>query len=246
MWVKLAMLGAAASLALATRTAGATGLCENVGTLYDPPRWFSETEETFVVPAHHRWCEEQDPVETGDPELRGSFDFFEVRNLKNEIVEVLASARGKTAQRLTELKGKFTSVPAGRLAATLEKRGYRSLAAGATSPAGGCTVRSTWTHQRGGRTGKIFLEVRAGTQELVRKEIGEGATSRRGKAVVRAQLLAKRAAIAAWALVPTCDGPPPGYFGPDDPGECYPNDAPKMIVLDAATTPAILACFAKP
>ncbi|HEY3357984.1 MAG TPA: hypothetical protein VGQ83_32345 [Polyangia bacterium] len=44
--------------------------------------------------------------------------------------------------------------------------------------------------------------------------------------------------------VPQCQGPPPGYFGADDAGDCYPLDQPVVLALDAATRTELGACFA--
>jgi hypothetical protein len=60
---------------------------------------------------------------------------------------------------------------------------------------------------------------------------------------VRAQWLPKRSAVAVWAIIPSCSGPPPGYFGPDDAGDCYEVDSVALTMVEVASTPALAACF---
>ncbi|HWO17306.1 MAG TPA: hypothetical protein VNO30_00965 [Kofleriaceae bacterium] len=50
--------------------------------------------------------------------------------------------------------------------------------------------------------------------------------------------------IAVWLRQPGCAGPPPGYFGPNDPGTCYPDDKIEVPILDAKKLPALASCFA--
>jgi hypothetical protein len=56
-------------------------------------------------------------------------------------------------------------------------------------------------------------------------------------------VLAKQASVAVFAIVPSCAGPPPGYFGPDDGGECYRVNTPVAMLFDVKTLPSLAACF---
>jgi hypothetical protein len=46
--------------------------------------------------------------------------------------------------------------------------------------------------------------------------------------------------------VPQCSGPPPGYFGKDDPGTCYRDDFAFTTALDVPGHPALAPCFPAP
>lgn len=113
-------------LMLATRTAAATGVCENTPRHYDPPRLYSETEDAFAVFASQDWYDEVERGGTLD-EVRGKVHFVELRDTKGTVLAILSSARGKDAQRVTDLVGAFDPVPPAKLAGTLKTRGYLPL-----------------------------------------------------------------------------------------------------------------------
>lgn len=228
------------------RSAHAIGLCENTPRHYDPPRLYSEAAQAFAIAGTQEWCEEQ---QDAGGEVRGKVAFVELRDLTGKVIGLLSSARGPDASRMTDLVGAFEEVTAARLAATLKQRGYLPLQA--TSPRSRCTVRTTWSAApkesvNGYPAAKLSLDVLAGAKRIARIDLGLGARDRKGAAAARGQFLPKRSSLAVWASVPTCEGPPPGYFGPDDRGVCYPVDGTRLMVLDATTTPAIAACFAAP
>lgn len=231
-------------LLLAARTAGATGVCENVSRHYDPPRLYSETEDAFAVFASQDWCDE---VERGGAldEERGKVHFVELRDTKGAVVGILSSARGKDAQRVTDLVGAFDPVPAAKIAGTLKARGYLPLAS--TSPKR-CTVRTSWRAApketvNGFPAATLSIDVLAGAKRVTRVELGLAARDRKGAAIVRAQWLPKRTAVAVWAILPTCSGPPPDYFGADDAGACYEADNVALVMVETASTSALAACF---
>jgi hypothetical protein len=234
LWIVVAALGA--------RTAEATGLCENTPLQYEPPRLFSEQEQAFAVPATRAWCEVQ-----GQREVRGKIAFVELRNIDGRVTGIISSARGPDAGRLEQLIGAFEAVAADKLDAALKARGYAPLAA-ATRGKTRCEVRATSirTKEWGGGfpVEQAQVDVISGAARLARIEAELIATQRRGDLAARAHALAKRPAIAVWLRLPGCTGPPPGYFGPKDPGICYPDDKIEILILDAKKLPALATCFA--
>ena len=233
-------------LMLAARTAAATGVCENTPRHYDPPRLYSETEDAFAVFASQDWCDEVVSGGTID-EVRGKVHFVELRDIRGTVLAILSSARGKDAQRVTDLIGAFDPVSPAKLAGTLKARGYLPLMSTGPKPRR-CSVRTAWRPApketvNGFPAATLSLEVLAGGKRLTRVELGLAARDRKPAAVVRAQWLPKRSGVAVWAIVPSCAGPPPGYFGADDAGDCYQVDNVALMVIDATATPELAACF---
>jgi hypothetical protein len=218
--------------------ASATGICENTGTTYGKPTMFAEATETFAIPATLAWCDEKE-VGFGIEEERGTISYVELRDVSDKVVGVISSATGKNAKRLEEKVGTFTKVGAGKLDAELKKRGFVRL--NAKSPAKqACRAQATFQKARKDKVNgfpaeRMFLEVRAGTQRMLRNELGLSAAARHDKGVVIAHFYTTKKAVALFTLVPACGGPPPGYFGPDDAGDCYAIDDIKTSVIDAST-----------
>ncbi|HUJ61225.1 MAG TPA: hypothetical protein VLX92_22130 [Kofleriaceae bacterium] len=220
---------------LVARTAGATGPCENVGVRYDPPELFDEATQSFAIPASQPWCDVEEHGGALD-EVRGEVAFVELRDVSGHVLGTLSTAIGADADHLKAARGAFEAIPYGKLHATLVKRGYAPLVA-----IGHCKLATTWTDlgpPAGWRTGTLQLDVIAGGKTLVRSKLGDGSVARRGDPIVRAHGLARGGAVAVFAIVPSCAGPPPGYFGPDDGGDCYHVDTPVVIRLEG-----LAACF---
>ncbi len=231
---------------LVARTAAATGVCENLARHYDPPRLYSETEDAFAVFASQDWCDE---VERGGSleEVRGKVHFVELRDTKGTVLGILSSARGTDAQRVTDLVGAFDPVPPAKIAGTLKARGFLPLTSTGPKPPR-CSVRTAWRaapkdNVNGFPAAKLALEVLAGSKRVTRVELGLAARDRKPAAMVRAQWLPKRKAVAVWAILPSCAGPPPGSFGADDPGACYDVDNVALTLIEATSTPELAACF---
>jgi hypothetical protein len=231
---------------LFARSAAATGVCENLPRHYDPPRLYSEAEDAFAVFASQDWCDE---VERGGAldEVRGKVHFVELRDTRGTVLGILSSARGKDAQRVTDLIGVFEPVSPAKLPGVLKARGYLPLTSSGPKPRR-CSVRTAWRAApketvNGFPAATLSVEVLAGGKRVTRVELGLAARDRKPAAIVRAQWLPKRSAVAVWAIVPSCSGPPPGYFGADDPGSCYEVDSVALTVIEATATPEIVACF---
>jgi hypothetical protein len=231
--------------AFGPRLAHATGLCENTPRHYDPPRLYAETADAFAIFGSQAWCED----DGNGKEIRGKVAFVELRDLQGAVIGILSSATGDDALRVTNLVGTFESVSGPRLAGTLKQRGYLPLTP--TSPRGRCSVRTAWSpapkeRVNGFPAAKLALDVLAGSKRIARVDLGLGARDRKGAAAARAHWVPKRSGVAVWISVPSCEGPPPGYSGPDDAGECYPVDGSRLVFLDTQATPALAACFGAP
>lgn len=224
----------------AAGTAHATGVCENTETHYDPPELFDESTRSFAIPGSQPWCDEQQDGGSLD-EQRGTVSFVELRDVADKVLGRLSTASGADARHLKASAGDFDAIAFGKLHATLLARGYQPLVAPAK-----CRLATEWTDVEsagGWRGATLQLDVTSGGKPIAHTVLGKGSIARRGDQLVRAHVLAKQSAIAVFAIVPSCAGPPPGYFGPSDGGDCYRVDTPVVLLLDAKTTPALAACF---
>jgi hypothetical protein len=226
-WIVLAVLAIA-------MPAGATGICENTEARYDPPELFDETTQSFAIQVSQPWCEVVEGGSLG--ETRGTVSFVELRDVHDKVLGILSTATGQDAVRLQAAVGAFEAVPLGKLHATLVARGYAPL----VTKGSRCTLATAWTEGDtigGWRGATLQLDVEHAGKRILRTKLGAGSAARRGDQVLRSHVLAKQSAIAVLAIVPSCAGPPPGYFGADDPGECYRVDTPVAMLVDAT------ACF---
>jgi hypothetical protein len=204
------------------RAAGAIGMCEDVAIHYRAPTLFSESDNAFAVPATQDWCET-----TATDEKRGTIELVELRGLDGKIVAVLSTAKGADAAHLTAAVGSFVAVP--DVARALAQRGYAPLVASTQ-----CKASLTWSKAPDRDPWPpiaMGLAISGGSKLA----LGIASVARKGDALVRTHLFPKRHAIAVWALLPTCAGPPPGYFGSDDAGSCYPIDTPIVKLVTGAT-----------
>ncbi len=237
------MLDAVRSIAMAVvlvlaRTAHATGPCENTETRYDPPELFDEATQSFAIPASQPWCDVTVTNDVVYDEVRGAVSFVELRDVRGNVLGRLSTAQGPDADHLTA-HGAFEPVPFGKLHATLLQRGYKPLVA-----AKNCKLQAVWADIEppgGWRGASLSLDVVHAGKQVARILLGRGSVVRRGDQIIRSHVLAKSAGIAVLAIVPSCAGPPPGYFGSDDAGDCYKVDTPVATML--MPSPALAACF---
>ncbi len=219
-------------------TAHATGVCENTEVRYDPPELFDDKTQSFAIPASQPWCDEVHDGGAID-EVRGAVSFVELRDVNDKVIGILSTAQGNDAKHLEQARGKFEAIAIGKLHATLVARGYAPL-----RPSAKCKLATAWTDVAppgGWRAATLQLDiVQRGGKRVLRRRLGEGSIERRGDQLARAHVIAGHAAIAVIAIVPSCAGPPPGYFGPDDGGDCYRVNTPVALQLDA---PELAACF---
>jgi len=241
-----------AAMLVLGRVAHATGPCENTGPRYDPPELFDAKTQSFAIPASQPWCDVTVDGEVLPPgelrtgavidEIRGAVSFVELRDVNNHVIAILSVARGADAEHLEQAVGVFEAVPSGKLHATLLARGYAPLVTRAKD----CKLSTAWTDVeagRGWRGATLQLDVQRSGKRLLRSPLGKGSIERRGDQFIRAHVLAKQASLAVFAIIPSCAGPPPGYFGPDDDGDCYHVNMPVATLLDAKTSPSLAACF---
>jgi len=230
-------------LVLLARSAYATGFCENTERIYDPPEMFDETSQSFAIPGTQAWCDHV--LDNGFPvdEQRGSVKFVELRDVFNHVIGVLSTAQGDDADHLQKFVGDFEYIPYGKLHATLVQRGYKPIVAVTK-----CKLAGAWTDvdppaNKSWRGAALQLDVTAGGKRLHRVKLGDGAIERRGDQLIRGHTRAKGSAIAVFATVPSCAGPPPGYFGPDDGGVCYRKNEPVVLQLEVKSAPTLAPCF---
>jgi len=241
---------------LLARSAYAIGFCENTMRSYDPPEMFDETTQSFAIPGTQAWCDHV-MDDNGFPvdAKYGSVKFVELRDVSNHVIGVLSTAQGADADHLRSWLGEFEYVPYGKLHATLVQRGYAPIVALTK-----CKLAGAWTDVdplpssppppptspvvfHSWRAATLQLDVTAGGKRLHRVKLGVGSIERRGDQVLRGHVRAKSSAIAVFAIVPSCAGPPPGYFGPDDGGDCYRKSEPVVLQLEAKSTPTVAVCF---
>jgi hypothetical protein len=227
-------------LMLLARSAHAIGICEGTIRVYDAPEMFDEATQSFAIPATEPWCDVITTDNGNMDTVRGSVRFVELRDVSNQVIGRLSTAQGADADHLRQYGGDFEYVPYGKLHATLVKRGYAPIVAPSK-----CKLAGAWTDvQSGGgwRGATLQLDVVAAGKRVHRVRLGDGSVERRGDQMIRGHVIAKQA-IAVFATVPSCGGPPPGYFGHDDGGDCYHVDTPVVLRLDPKSTPALAACF---
>ena len=188
-----------------------------------------------------------DTIQDGDAfdEKRGEVAFVELRDVHGTVLGRLSTATGDDAKHLAALVDGIEAIAVGKLHSTLVKRGYAPLVTHSAAKRA-CTLALTWgtaAGKGGWVRAPLSLEVSLGGKQLLRVPLGDGTTARRGDQFLRAHYLIASRAIAVFALLPSCAGPPPGYFGPDDGGSCYHINTPLALALDAKTHPELAACF---
>jgi hypothetical protein len=205
-------------LVVLAATAHATGVCENTERRYGKPVAFSEKDQAFAVPGVQPWCDEVDDGGVLD-EKRGETAFTELRDIKGHVLAVLTES--------TDTHGAFDHVAS--IKAELARRGYKAVA-----PAH-CTITRRLGKAKpvdGWPALELQIEERVAGSVVKRASVGSIAEQRSKDVVSVAHVTGKQ--LVVWTLVPTCGGPPPGYFSPDDGGVCYPQDTPVITVLDGA------------
>lgn len=204
-------------LLVLAKAAHATGICENTERRYRAPTAYSETEHAFAVPGVDPWCDE---VEHGGAidEKRGEVAFVELRASDGTVLATLTDS--------TDPHASFERVA--DVSAELARRGYKPVSAGrctVTASFGRAPAVDGWPAQ------KLAIVQRARGKQVKRVALGSIATQRKAEVLSVAHVDGTK--LVVWTLVPACGGPPPGYFGADDGGVCYPIDTPVVSVLDA-------------
>ena len=213
-------------------TAHATGLCEDTPRKYGLPRYIHADDLTLVIPATQAWCEET----PAGGERRGVVAFLEQRDTAMNDPVILTTARGAAAKRLERMFADVDRIK--NVDATLRKRGYRRLVPRTAK----CKVRSAYKRsqdtQNGFAAGVLSVHVVAGKRRVASIELGLVAAQRRREIAIAADFTTS--GVVVFARKPTCSGPPPGTFGPDDAGDCYATDE---IAIHRFEPAAVTACF---
>ena len=228
--------------------AHATGVCEGTGTRYQAPTLFAESSELFAVPATASWCEERQN-EGSIEEVRGTVTYTELRDVRGRVVTSLSEATGKDRIELAKIVGSAEWLAPGMTATWLKDKGFAPIQATGPVARENCAVHATWKAApkeqiNGFPAARLGVELRAGKKVVHRLQLGLAAETRKGSERVVAHFFKTKRMVALFTLLPTCEGPPPGYFGPDDPGSCYDVDVLGMWVVDAGKGD-LARCFAR-
>jgi hypothetical protein len=217
------------ALVMSAGAAHAEGLCENTPLRFDPPTMFDAKTQSFAIPASQAWCD----VTEDNQEKRGTVAFVQLRDVHDKVLANVSGATGADATHLQAAIGAFEKLSG--LHAALVKRGYAPL----DGKLAKCTVKTKWTGvtagDRGWQDGTVVLELARGGKQLQQVTLGAGTAQRRGDQQVRTHAIGTQ--LAVFATVPSCDGPPPGYFSAGDAGDCYQKDQVSVRLIDAT------ACF---
>lgn len=189
-------------LVLVATPAWATGICENTPRNYGSPTLVAG--DVFAVPGTQAWCEDID-----GRARRGVVSFVELRDPGGVKTTLATSAKHLPDAEVVP------SIPA-----ALAARGFKPLAASRT-----CKVHRQWGRSveidRGWPARMLALEIGTKT-DVVATEID--LVPRQRQRAVRVVLHFAKPDVLVYVRRPTCSGPPPGYFGKDDPGACYAED----------------------
>ncbi|MFT3691611.1 MAG: hypothetical protein QM831_00615 [Kofleriaceae bacterium] len=211
----------------------ATGECENNPVRFDPPELYNAKLQAFAIPVSAAWCDFQD--DNMHEAARGTVSFVELRDIRNKVIGRITAATGKDLEREKAMMSDIEVVA--QLHKTLLARGYQPIK---NVPA--CSFKAKWDgfgDKSGWQTARVSLDVAKRKKLLTSVLVGEGSAARQGDAQIRAAT--DGTVIAVFVTVPTCAGPPPGYFGPEDGGDCYHVDEPLVRLLAAETAKACLA-----
>ena len=145
--------------------------------------------------------------------------------MHDTVIGRLSTATGDDAEHLRKFAGDFEYVALGKLHKTLLARGYKPLATKTK-----CTLKLAWTDvAKSGGWHDANLQLDVGRVRPTRLLLGTGSIERRGDQWLRIHVM--KSSIAIFAIVPSCAGPPPGYFGADDGGDCYKVDTPHALAI---------------
>jgi len=232
--------------ALGSCPALATGICEHTTTTYEL-RAVSDAAGELLVTGEAEWCEETEDV----TERRGTEPFLQVWDLGGRLLRrsLLPPPADKkpgpsTGPRVGAAANSSADVPKARW----QQAGFADVAAVLDSPSGRCTLRvqigERLEPERDFPTASAHAELVLEGEVIKRLALGGFAVDE-GAPVVTPLYLPGRRALVLWAALPRCvGGPPPGYFGEDDPGDCYTGGKPEVHLVELAHAPGLAACFA--
>ncbi len=229
------------------RPAAATGACEDLKLLRTLVG-VSEGRGEWLVETAREGCEE---VETDDGELeeqRGTLHVVEAVGRDGKTARRFLSETDPAAiRRYGKPGGEPPTEPATALEAYRKTGAFVSPATFIASPSGACRAvvedGETRPDQAGFSETAVQLRLTSGGKELVAVPLGHHVLDEPGFAVHTLFLPTARE-VWVWAGLPVCvGGPPPGYFGEDDAGDCYSEVQVVTQRLTLAAHPALAVCF---
>ena len=250
------MLLASAGILMLPGRAEAIGLCEDVQSTSRLVE-VDAASSTFLLEGQHGWCSGDDdtytPDDGGDPVSvamgeQGEVPYVEIVDETRSRVAILRLAEGQDWLKAWISGAGDLLEDAGDRQALATYRGKHAFAPVARfqkSPRGRCGVRireGAASEDEGGFPANAFtLEVRAGKQVLLRAEFE--ALQRLSAQPI---FLPARRTLFVWREAVECSdgGPPPGYFGEDDPGDCYELTDVELHKFTLGSHPALAQCFA--
>lgn len=244
-----AALPLAALVGLSASPAGATGPCENIQSTLELVA-VSKRGDRLIFEGTKGWCEEDDDG-SEVTERRGEVPIALItdldRNLEKTFYLERDSARTREALAMIGVDVSDDLAFADAYETFRDQGNVVGIDALGPSPSGACTIEID--HAPGGEdeygfpTGTATWTLRAGAQTLLEETYHSVAITEE-EVTVAPVFLATQRRLLLWIQVPRCvGGPPPGYFGEDDPGECYVDTQRELAVFDPAGHPTLAICF---
>ncbi len=222
------------------------GLCEDVSTTYRI-KMVAPESGLIAFDVETGWCEETD---TG-----------EARGAMKSVLVADFDTRGKAHYYTADADNKGrqpegTVRPAADWPAFAKEKGFREVgAAGLFLDAGACGAKLV--NAKGGALPNpeeadpmkalgLALAITTPSGELAPIRIGMHVLGEGAPEVVISGVPGK-AALRVFTVTAKCEGgPPAGYFGEDDPGDCYAGWVRRKVDLSVKKYPGLEACLKKP
>ena len=214
--------------------ARATGPCENVSSS-STLAFVAERTERLIITGSVEWCEENesDGVINED---RGSVDYAKVVRFDGTVEAWFVDRTEKHA--VDTLQSHFSEANRPRALKTLPAYVKK---VGAVAPdalkSALCTpdvkLRELSTSSGGFDEQEVTVHIRAGERSLWSAELGTSSVDAGQPEVHVLFLKDTRRVLVSWVVF-ECSGPPPGYFGEDDGGECYVEELREFSVESAS------------
>ncbi|MCA9665075.1 MAG: hypothetical protein KC503_05785 [Myxococcales bacterium] len=240
-------LALVAVLTIIPTVASATDICEDTPITYSA-RAVSASAGLLLVDGLMAWCTKTGSTPPG--EKRGKLRFAAVRSLGGVtrawfVDRTTARLRAEFRRRLRARAQR----PLASLAAYKKRLGFQPLARFRVSPRG-CYARVDKVADKAkagsfaSSTIRLLVFARGERKKpLLARRLGH-ADDEAGHSVLTA-FVSKRDGVVAWVDLGRCAGPPPGYFGSEDPGTCYKTHAPRLLRLGTTVGSrlALARCF---
>lgn len=231
----ITVLSLAASLFASSGPALAIGFCENLSETWTLEA-VSADGSLVLLQGDLEWCEETD-----EGEERGVLHTAQVRDVSGKVSQWYLRESGKeAARRLAGVTRAVAPLPMSKLDERKKAEGFLAPKSLQKSPSGRCEASVAATKK--GDALSLTLRIAVDGKEAWSAPIGDGVASEVKRQVLPLYLPTSRSVL-LWATLPRCaGGPPPGYFGDDDPGECYVETELHLKLHETAGTP-LVACF---